>query len=125
MSASTTVVDRFIAIWNESDPGRRRELVDQTFTEEATFTDPLMLAAGHANLDQMFAGAQAQVPGAQVSLLGEPEHHHGWTRFAWKMVMDESDDSLIEGTVIARIGADGRFEQLIGFLDKVPADLGA
>jgi hypothetical protein len=31
--------------------------------------------------------------------------------------------SFIEGTDVGRIGPDGRFEEIVGFLDKVPAAL--
>jgi hypothetical protein len=123
MSINDSVVDRYIAIWNETDPAHRRELVGQAFTEDATYTDPLLLGAGHDNLDRMFAAAQAQLPGARVSVLGEPDQHHGWVRFQWKLHLDGSDDSLIDGIDIGRIAPDGRFEHIVGFLDKVPAGI--
>src|SRR4051794_10587510 len=39
----TGVVDRYIAIWNETDPARRRDLVGQTWTDDATYVDPLVV----------------------------------------------------------------------------------
>lgn len=123
MSVNDSVVDRYIAIWNETDPEKRRDLVEWAFTEDAVYTDPILLGAGHANLDQMFGVAQAQLPGAQVALVSEPDAHHEWVRFSWAMTMPGERESLIEGTDLARIGDDGRFVQMIGFLDKVPAAL--
>src|ERR671912_324344 len=83
MSVNDSVIERYIAIWNETDPARRRDLVRWAFTEDAAYTDPLLLGAGHENLDQMFGVAQAQLPGAQVTLASEPDGHHGWVRFSW------------------------------------------
>jgi hypothetical protein len=123
MSVNDSVVDRYIAIWNETDPEKRRDLVGWTFTEDATYQDPLLLGAGHDGLDQMFAAAQAQLPGAQVTLSSEPDAHHEWVRFSWRVVMPGDSESLIEGTDLARTGEDGRVEQMIGFLDKAPAAL--
>ena len=123
MSVNDSVIERYIAIWNETDPEKRRDLVEWAFTEDAVYTDPILLGAGHANLDQMFGVAQAQLPGAQVSLASEPDAHHEWVRFSWALTMPGDSESLIEGTDLARIGDDGRFVQMIGFLDKVPVGL--
>ena len=72
-------------------------------------------------LGAMFDGVQGQIPGAQVSLTGEPDGHHDWVRFSWKLVVPGEAESLIEGTDVGVIGPDGRFQWIVGFLDKVPA----
>jgi hypothetical protein len=123
MWSNDSVIERSIAIFNEADPEKRRDLIAWTFTEDATYQDPLLAGAGHAQLDQMFAAAQAQFSGAQVVRSSEPEAHHDWVRFSWQVMMPGETESLIDGTDLGRIGEDGRFEQIIGFLDKVPAAL--
>ena len=62
MTDITTVVDTYIATWNETDPERRRALVAETFTEDAGYLDPLMSGEGHGGIAAMIAGAQAAVP---------------------------------------------------------------
>jgi hypothetical protein len=121
MAFTNSVVERYGAVWNEADPGKRRELIGQTFSEDGTYLDPMLSGAGHAGIDTMIQGVQAQLPGARVSLISGPEEHHGWVRFSWKLVLPGEDDSFIEGTDVGLIGPDGRFERMIGFLDKVPA----
>ena len=59
----TTLVDTYIALWNESDPARRRYLVAQTFTSYGEYLDPLMRGEGIDGIDAMVAAAQAQFPG--------------------------------------------------------------
>ena len=44
MSDATHVIDRYIAIWNETDPARRRDLIARTWSEDASYLDPLMAA---------------------------------------------------------------------------------
>jgi hypothetical protein len=117
----TTVVERYIAIWNETDPRKRRDLIGWTFTEDAAYLDPMLSGEGHAGIETMFEGVFAQLPGARVSLSGEPDAHHDWVRFSWTLVLPGDSESFIEGTDVGLIGPDGRFERIVGFLDKVPA----
>jgi hypothetical protein len=125
MSVNDSIIDRYIAIWNETDPEKRRDLVGWAFTEDALYQDPLFTCDGHASLDQMAAAAQAQFPGAQIALSSEPDAHHDWVRFSWKLTMPGESESLVDGTDLGRIGEDGRFALMIGFLDKVPAAAGS
>jgi hypothetical protein len=117
----TTVTERYIAIWNETDPDKRRDLIGWTFTEDAAYLDPMLSGEGHAGLETMFDGVFAQLPGAHVSLSGEPDAHHDWVRFSWSLTLPGETESFIEGTDLGLIGLDGRFERIVGFLDKVPA----
>ncbi len=123
MSVNDSVVERYVAIWNESDPESRRDLVGWAFTEDATYQDPILAGDGHERLDQMFAAAQEHLPGARLTLMGDSDAHHDWVRFQWQITMPGESESLIEGTDVGRIGPDGRFEEMVGFLDKVPAAL--
>jgi hypothetical protein len=123
MSVNNSVIERYAAIWNEADPEKRMDLVGWTFTEDGTYQDPILTGRGHELLNQMFGAAQAQLPGARLSLVGEPETHHAWVRFRWQITMPDESESFIEGTDVGRIGPDGRFEEIVGFLDKVPAAL--
>lgn len=119
----TTVTERYIAIWNEADADKRRDLIGWAFTEDASYLDPMLAGQGHAGLETMFTGVAGQLPGAQVSLTSKPDAHHDWVRFNWKLVLPGESDSFIEGFDVGQIGPDGRFERIVGFLDKVPAAL--
>jgi hypothetical protein len=45
------VVERYLAVWNETDTTRRRDLVAETWTHDASYTDPLMQRDGHVDID--------------------------------------------------------------------------
>jgi hypothetical protein len=81
MSYATHVIDRYIAIWNETDPARRRELIAQTWSEDASYLDPLMAGDGAEGIDAMIAAVQQQFPGHQFRLLGDVDTHHDRVRF--------------------------------------------
>ncbi len=68
----TTLVDSYIALWNEPDPARRRALVEQTFTADGEYLDPLMRGEGTDGIDAMVAAAQAQFPGTRFVLHAGP-----------------------------------------------------
>ena len=42
MNTLTDLIDRYIATWNETDAGRRRDLIAQTWTEGANYLDPML-----------------------------------------------------------------------------------
>jgi hypothetical protein len=46
MADVATLVDNYIATWNERDSGRRRALIAETFAEDADYRDPLMNGEG-------------------------------------------------------------------------------
>lgn len=64
------VIDRYIATWNETEPGRRRDLIARTWTEDASYVDPLVAVEGHEAIDASIAATQAQFPGLAFRLAG-------------------------------------------------------
>ncbi len=114
------IVDDYLAIWNERDADKRRTLIARTWTEEATYVDPVMSGQGHAGIDAMIAGAQAQFPGFRFSALGAPDAHNDRLRFRWT-AGPEGGAAIIDGADYAVLSADGRLASVCGFFDRVPA----
>jgi hypothetical protein len=117
---ATHVVDRYIAIWNEPDPTRRRDLIEQTWTDDATYLDPLMAGEGADGIDAMIAGVQQQFPGYWFRLLGEVDHHHDRVRFSWELTPGDGQPALAAGTDFGVVAPDGRLRSVTGFLDRMP-----
>jgi hypothetical protein len=113
------LVDRYIASWNEADAAARRALIAETFATEARYVDPLMRGDGHAELDALIAGVQARFPGFGFVLTRPVESVDDHVRFSWQLGPADAP-ALIEGTDVARVGKDGRFAEVRGFLDRVP-----
>ena len=119
MSDFNDLVDRYIAIWNETDSGRRRALIARTWTEGASYLDPMMRSAGHAGIDAMIAAVQEKFPGHRFSLTGKVDAYQDRVRFSWALA-PAGGDALVKGTDFAVVDS-GRLQQVTGFLDQVPA----
>ncbi|MET4701593.1 ketosteroid isomerase-like protein [Constrictibacter sp. MBR-5] len=118
--AASDLIDRYIAAWNETDAGRRRDLIARTWTEDATYVDPLMRGDGAAGIDAMIAGVQAQFPGWRFARLGTVDAHGDRVRFAW-VLGPANADAPIAGTDFAVLSPDGRLAAVTGFIDRMPA----
>jgi hypothetical protein len=114
-------VERYIAIWNEPDSERRRELIARTWSEDATYVDPLVRAEGQDAIDATVAAAQAQFPGFSFRLAGAVDAHHNVARFTWELAPGMNDEAIVVGFDVAELAADGRLRAVTAFLDKVPA----
>jgi hypothetical protein len=111
-----TVVDTYIAAWNEPDPERRRALVDATWTEDGTYLDPLMTGAGSDGIAAMIGAAQTQFPGHRFVLSAGPDAHNDVVRFSW--TLNGADGPVAAGTDFATVAGDGRLRAVTGFLEQ-------
>lgn len=116
MSSNETLVADYIAMWNETDPEKRRQLVARTVTEDATYLDPVMSADGIDGISMMIAGAQQQFPGHSVKLLGKPDAHHDLLRFSWSLAAD-GGAPVATGVDVVKVAEDGRMQSITGFLE--------
>jgi hypothetical protein len=117
MTDITTIVDGYIAAWNETDADRRRALVADAFTDDASYVDPLMTGDGTDGIAAMIGGAQQQFPGHRFELSAGPDAHHDRVRFAWTLVGDGAQ--VAAGVDFATLAGDGRLQAVTGFLEPV------
>jgi hypothetical protein len=117
---TTTVVQRYLAAWNASDPAERRAAIEAVFAPDARYVDPLADVTGTAALDALIAGVQEQFPGMRFSPVGDVDAHHDVCRFRWGLG-PEGAEPLVIGFDVATVGPDGRITGVQGFLDTVPA----
>ncbi len=120
MTASTHLADRYLAAWNQTDPAARRALVEELFTEDVRYTDPLADVEGRAALDATIAAVQEQFPGFVFRLAGPVDAHHDQVRFTWHLGPEDGEPP-VTGSDVAVTAGDGRIRTVLGFLDRVPA----
>ncbi len=118
MTDITQLVDRYIAIWNETDAGARHALVAGAFTTDGAYVDPMMQSAGHDGIDTMIAGVQDRFPGFVMRRTGPVDAHNNLLRFNWELGPD-GVDAPVKGLDVG-IVTDGRLSRIAGFLDQVP-----
>jgi hypothetical protein len=119
MTDHSDLIDRYIASWNETDGGRRRGLIAATFSEGASYLDPVMQADGHAGIDALIAGVHARFPGHRFSRTGAVDAHHDRLRFSWALA-PEDGEPVVKGTDFAVVTADARLAAVTGFFDLLP-----
>jgi hypothetical protein len=123
MTDVTKIAHRYIALWNEKVPSRRREMLSQDWTADARYVDPLMSGDGADGVDALISGVQERFPDFKFKLIGEPngfgDDLRFQLRFSWGLGPDGAD-SPIKGTDFAVL-KDGRIQSITGFLDQVPA----
>jgi hypothetical protein len=121
MEQYVEVVERYLAVWNETDSARRRDLIARSWADGASYRDPLMEGDGHAGIDALVQGVHQQFPGYRFRRIGTVDGHHTYVRFAWELG-PEGEPAPIAGSDVAILAPDGRLQSVIGFLDRVPSE---
>ncbi|PZG02575.1 nuclear transport factor 2 family protein [Nonomuraea aridisoli] len=114
------LVERYVAVWNETDPAARAKAVAELWTEDATYTDPLADVAGHDGIAAVIEGAQGMFPGLVFTPGDQYDTHHHTARFTWHLGPKDGDPVAI-GFDVVELAEDGRIRKVLGFLDKVPS----
>ena len=122
MSDRTDLVDRYIAMWNETDAKRRRELIARTWTEGAVYIDPLVKSEGRDGIAAMVEAVQARYPGHRFTRTGPVDSHNDRVRFGWELA-PAGGPVLAKGVDFAVVAADReeRLAAVTGFFDHVAA----
>lgn len=119
MTDANTHAERYLAIWNETEAGRRLALIAEAWTEDAVYVDPLMRGEGHEGINGLVEGVQARFPGFRFTPIGSADGYGDNLRFSWGLG-PEGAEPVIRGTDFAALES-GRFKAVHGFLDQIPA----
>jgi hypothetical protein len=111
MTDFETVVDRYLAVWNETDAAARRTAIDSVFAAEVRYVDPLAAVQGRDALAELIGGVQQHYPGLKFTPGGLVDGHHDQLRFTWNL-------GPAAGFDVAELDADGRITNVLGFLDR-------
>ncbi len=118
MNDANTNTERYLAIWNETDAARRRALIAESWSEAATYIDPLMRGEGHEQINSLVEAVQSRFPGFRFELIGVADGYGDNLRFSWGLG-PENGEALIKGTDFAEL-EDGRLKSVRGFIDQLP-----
>ena len=120
MGDATTIVDTYLAMWNETDAKRRAQLIERAWSGDGRYADPMLEAQGHAALSEMVAGVHAKFPGHRFRRRSGVDAHHNQLRFAWDLVTPDGA-VVVAGIDVGALAADGRLERITGFFGEAPA----
>ena len=112
------IADRYIELWNEGDEARRQTMLNEGWSEAATYVDPVMSGQGHAQISTLVRAVHNRFPGFRFCLDGRVDGYGDKVRFSWTFG-PEAEPEMIKGTDFAVV-ENGRLTSVTGFLDKVP-----
>lgn len=113
------LVDGYIAIWNETDEAKRQKLIEQIWTPNASYVDPLAQVAGYDGINALIAGVHAQFPGSKFRRTGAIDAHHNCVRFGWEMAF-QGQSAFAGGIDIGHIENE-KLQSIVSFLDFAPS----
>jgi hypothetical protein len=119
MQNAEALVRQYLDTFNETDAGRRRELLDALYTPGCTYTDPHVDLEGADQIDGFIAQTQERFPGFTFKLGGPIDAHHNQARFQWHAGAGDAPDAYVGFDVI--VAEDGRIRNVYGFMDAAPA----
>lgn len=116
---AAAIVAAYVDAWNTGDEAERRRLLETSFADAGTYTDPAVDLAGRDALAEHAAAFGRRWPGARIELTSGIDHHHGLIRFGWR-VAGPDGATLREGVDFAEIASDGRLRRIVGFFGPLP-----
>jgi hypothetical protein len=119
MRSAHKLAEDYISLWNETNGGRRRALLADTWTQGAVYVDPLMKGVGHGEIDALISAVQLRFPAYAFTLLGAADGYADVARFSWALGPN-GGDVVIKGTDFIRREGD-KIAAVTGFLDLVPS----
>jgi hypothetical protein len=111
--STSDFVSTYAAAWNEPDEEKRRQLLEQAWTDEGTYMDPQSSAAGRDALVALIGAFRQRFQGTRTELRSKVDEHHRLLRFAWSMV--GPDGPVLEGMDFGELAEDGRLRRIVGF----------
>ena len=110
----------YLSCWNETDPAARQALIEQHWTEHASYCDPMAQVRGRDAVVATIGAVQGQFPGFVFTAVGPVDAHHRQARFTWGLGPADGEPVIVGFDVVVT-DDDGRIDSVLGFLDKVPA----
>ncbi len=114
----TEAVASYGAAWNETDPGRRADLLASSWADDGVYLDPTGRVEGRDALADHIAGFHSMMAGHTIDTVSGVDEHDGSFRFAW--VMRNADGVALEGMDYGELGDDGRITRIVGFFGPFP-----
>jgi hypothetical protein len=111
MNEAQQLADRYVAAWNETDAGRRRQAIESLWTADGEHYVDTRQAVGHAALEARIKGSfEKNVVGAgnRFRALNDARRLHDAVTFHWQMLPKDSEAVLATGFEFLVTNDDGR-----------------
>jgi hypothetical protein len=115
------LVDRYVALWNEPDPDRRRTELVALFTPDGLHYAKSHTCEGYCALEDRVTRSydRSIAPGINVFRhAGNVETHHNVARFNWHMLRKADAHIVAVGFEFLVLAEDGRIAADYQFIDR-------
>ena len=113
------IVKAYCEAWNAASDGERRTLLERSWADDGTYSDPRVDLAGPDALFAHISRVQAGRPGSRIVMTSGLDLHHRVLRFTWKLVGPRGE-TVVEGIDFGELAADGRLRKIVGFFGPLP-----
>jgi hypothetical protein len=117
---ATTLVDTYLAAWNERDPQRRAELIQRAWAPGGRLIDPPLTGEGDEGIGDVVAAMHEHYPEHSFERTSGVDLHHEHLRFAWEL-RGPDGTVAVSGIDVADLAPDGRLARVLGFFGELPA----
>lgn len=114
------LVERYVAVWNERDAGRRRRAIAELWAEDGAHYTNSAEARGHDAIAARIAGAHqrlVQNGGYIFKPIDNVDSHHDTVKFNWLMIPAAGGDVSAVGFDFFVLGKDGRIQADYQFIE--------
>ena len=138
MRNSNHITEKYVSLWNEPDPERRRQLIRELWTEDGSqvleppqemiaaataigFRSPRLESRGYEQLEQRVTRAYDEFVGSgqyRFRPRDNASRLDDVLKFGWQMVPADSDDVVAIGLEIAMLAPDGRIRIDYQFIEQ-------
>jgi hypothetical protein len=116
MPSRQETLDAYVAAWNTTDAAECRRLLERSWADTATYTDPTTHLQGRDALVAHCTGLAIRRAGARVVITGDVDSHHQVARFPFAVVGVDGS-RLRSGIDFAEFGPEGELTRIVGFFD--------
>ena len=111
------VITDYLAAWNATDSDSRLSLISQVLAPNCIYADshlPDLIATRelHSHFIDQF---KRKFPELKISLVAEPDIHHGFFRFSWQLAQP-SGDLFTKGIFFGETNSSQEITKLVGFV---------
>lgn len=106
-------VDRFFALWSESDAAVRDAALAELTTPDVVFRDRYACVDGRSELAEHLAAVRMFMPGTRLARSGELRECQGTLLADWTAT-GRDDAPLGKGSNVIELAADGRIRRVVG-----------
>ena len=112
--------DRYVAVWNETDPDKRRTAIAEIWAVDGRYCNGRAVYVGHEGVQAAVTASHDKWVGKGYVFRsgGNAEGHHNGVRFGWDMIPAAGGEVVSIGSEFVIVDEDGRIRYDYQFIDK-------